>query len=177
MLKPNTPRTRRKSYEAMLLLVEKFPAAFSEAGERRPLKIGLANDLLARGINRQVTARGLHSYCNAYRYLVALQDGAVRIGLDGEPAGVVTADEAANAQQRLAKKAPKPERAAKASAPKPTPKTEAATEPLPREPRQAPPLRKHKPRQAYEVVVVRRRPGRKPAAVPGRSALRQHGTD
>ena len=180
MLKPNTPRTRRKSYEAMLLLVEKFPAAFSEAGERRPLKVGIANDLLARGISRQIVARGLHSYCNAYRYLVALQDGAVRIGLDGEPAGVVTADEAVNAQQRLAKKAAKPEKpktAAKAPAPKPTPKTEAATEPLPREPRQAPPSRKHKPRQAYEVVVVRRRPGRKPAAVPGRSALHQHGTD
>jgi ProP effector len=152
MLKPNTPRTRRKSYEAMLLLVEKFPAAFSEAGERQPLKVGIANDLLARGISRQIVARGLHSYCNAYRYLVAMQDGAVRIGLDGEPAGVVTADEAVYAQQRLAKK---PEPAAKGPAPKSTPKAEAATEPPPR-----PPPPKHKLRQAYEVVVVRRRPRR-----------------
>src|SRR5436190_9363888 len=134
MLKPNTPRTRRKSYEAMLLPVEKFPAAFSEAGERQPLKVGIAKDLLARGINRHIVARGLHSYCNAYRYLVAMQDGAVRIGLDGEPAGVVTADEAVYAQQRLAKKLAKPEPAAKAPASKPAPKAGAAIEPLPRPP-------------------------------------------
>ena len=84
-----------------------------------------------------------------------MQDGAVRIGLDGEPAGVVTSDEAVYAQQRLAKKPAKPEPAAKAPAPKSTPKAEAATEPPPR-----PPPPKHKPRQAYEVVVVRRRPRR-----------------
>jgi sRNA-binding protein len=41
-------------------------------------------------------------YCTSIAYLRQMREGAARIGLDGEPAGVVTADEAEDAARRLA---------------------------------------------------------------------------
>jgi ProP effector len=93
---------RRKSFVCLQQLARQFPAAFLIDGPRKPLKIGIRDDLALRWIGRDVLQRGLAVYCSNYHYLLALQEGAVRIGLDGEPAGVVTADAAASARQKLA---------------------------------------------------------------------------
>jgi ProP effector len=76
--------------------------AFRIDGPRKPLKIGIEDDLALRGTSRGVIQRGLDRYCSNSRYRVALQEGAARVGLAGQPAGVVTADEAADARQQLA---------------------------------------------------------------------------
>src|SRR5262245_30911805 len=172
--------TRLKSAKAGKLIAEKFPAAFSQAPPR-PLKIGLAADLLAHGIDRQAVREGLRWYCGSHRYLVALQEGTVRIGLDGEPAGVVTADEAAHAQQRLAEWLkpkpipPQPERAARPKQqPKASPKVPPKASPKP--PPETPAKAKSEPfgkgRNAGNkavVVEVRRKPAWKHGSGPKRT--------
>jgi sRNA-binding protein len=55
-------------------------------------------------VPRRTVTTALHWYCDHYRYLIAMQPGAVRIDALGQPAGIVTEDEAAIAQQRLAEK-------------------------------------------------------------------------
>ena len=84
------------------LLAERFPACF-DLKRRRPLKIRIYQDLIALqeelgGIDlKQATKR----YCTHPRYRKPLKEGAIRIELQGEPAGVVTAEEAENARARL----------------------------------------------------------------------------
>src|SRR4030088_1693362 len=73
-------------------LPERFPAVFTQTG-RRPLKIGIHGELLALGFDRKLVVVALRSYCGSSGYLSALRDGAARIGLDGQPTGVVTAEE------------------------------------------------------------------------------------
>jgi len=65
---------------------------FTQTG-RRPLKIGIHGELLALGFDRKLVVVALRSYCGSSGYLSALRDGAARIGLDGQPTGVVTAEE------------------------------------------------------------------------------------
>jgi ProQ/FINO family len=57
------------------------------------LKIGIHGELLALGIDRKLVVVALRSYCGSSGYLSALCEGAARIGLDGQPTGVVTAEE------------------------------------------------------------------------------------
>jgi hypothetical protein len=82
-------------------LVETFPAAFAFI-ERKPLKLGIHDDLLARGIAPDVIKPGLGAYCRGGRYLRSLQAEAIRIDLDGKPAGVITAEDAEHAVRKLA---------------------------------------------------------------------------
>jgi ProP effector len=50
---------------------------------------------------REITAP-LHSYCNSRGYLFACTEGTIRIDLDGNAAGTVSAAEAEHARQQLA---------------------------------------------------------------------------
>jgi sRNA-binding protein len=115
------PRKKRLAYEGIALLTEKFPAAFGERnGARRPLKIGIDIDILADQsgffISSAAVRAALGSYTNSYRYLISMQPGAVRVDLFGQPAGVVTEEEAACARQLLAEKV-KPQYKSAASTP------------------------------------------------------------
>jgi ProP effector len=106
------------------LLCERFPRTFArDPAERRPLKRGIDRDLVARldGLNsRTALKRVLGGYTVCPEYRAKLIEGAVRIDLDGNPAGVVTASEAAYAP------APKPAKT------KPTPSTPPALPPKPK---------------------------------------------
>jgi ProP effector len=87
------------------LLCETFPRAFSlYEGRRKPLKIGVHNDVIA-ALDGAVTWRELRNalrvYVNNERYLCALRAGTPRIDLNGEPAGVVTEGEAQHAKALL----------------------------------------------------------------------------
>jgi ProP effector len=85
-------------------LVLAFPAAFTrDTGSVRPLKLGIKEDLYAKCdmSHRRMTA-ALRSYCNSVDYLMATAQGAVRIDLVGQPAGIVTEAEAKHAMEALA---------------------------------------------------------------------------
>ena len=86
-------------------LAETDPACFD--GENpRPLKLGIHRDLMAAGFEKAAVKRTLARYCNRPRYRKALRAGAIRIDLQGQPAGVVMAAEAETA--RAARKAGQP---------------------------------------------------------------------
>jgi ProP effector len=93
------------------LLAERWPSAFSiYEARRRPLKIGIHLDILA-ALDGAVTPGDLGCALRVYVgnrvYRSRLVAGAARIGLDGEPAGIVSEAEAAGpATARSAMKAP-----------------------------------------------------------------------
>ena len=76
------------------LLRERFPKCFARYPQpRQPLKIGVHKDLavvLAGVVSKSEIGRALTAYTNDVAYREALKPGAVRIDLNGEPAGVVT---------------------------------------------------------------------------------------
>jgi ProP effector len=87
------------------LLAQLFPACFYVARRhRRPLKIGIRRDLapLDLGIGRRELDSALAWYVNGIGYLQSIKAGAVRIGLDGAPAGVVAETDEAHARQKIA---------------------------------------------------------------------------
>lgn len=79
-----------------------FPASFRPINDVKPLKKGIKQDLVRRlsTIDSIVTddkacmVKSLAYYVNTASYHKSVVDGAVRIDLDGNPAGVVTAEEA-----------------------------------------------------------------------------------
>lgn len=109
----------------ILALAETYPACFD--GENpRPLKLGIHRDLMAAGFEKAAVKRTLARYCNRPRYRKALCAGAIRIDLQGQPAGVVTAAEAETAW--TARKAGQPVPSCPAASPLPANDT-----PLPQE--------------------------------------------
>jgi len=81
-------------------LAKAFPACFNRPkskAPKRPLKIGIAADAVARGVmgedGQPLTTkrieRAVTDYCTGTKYEAALVAGAVRIDLDGNPAGTV----------------------------------------------------------------------------------------
>jgi ProP effector len=94
--------------KAHRFLAQCFPLAFALAPHlpHRPLKCGIHEDLLAIGFlaTPKEAHRILGSYCQQRRmYLLAVVEGAVRVDLNGDPAGIVTAHEADLARADLAR--------------------------------------------------------------------------
>ncbi|HKM16507.1 MAG TPA: ProQ/FinO family protein [Marinospirillum sp.] len=70
----------------------------------KPLKVGIHDDLLAaEGGELKKIQRALAGYVKLPRYLHCLKAGAVRLDLQGQPAGSVTQQEADFAQAQLQK--------------------------------------------------------------------------
>jgi sRNA-binding protein len=86
---------------ALRFLIEQFPDCFGW-NDHRPLKLGIHKDLEARGIDPRVLPLALPRYCRHIAYQHALVEGAIRIDLDGQPAGIVTSEEAAFAAKNYA---------------------------------------------------------------------------
>lgn len=100
-------KTTMNTKEAIAYLAEKFPLCFSLEGEAKPLKIGLFQELadaLAddEKISKTLLRQALRAYTANWRYLHGCKEGAVRVGLQGEEAGVVDAAQASHAAQTLA---------------------------------------------------------------------------
>lgn len=100
-------KTNPSTKEVIAYLAEKFPACFSVEGEAKPLKKGIFQDLAQAladddKVSKTLLRQVLRNYTNAWRYLAASQSNAVRVGLQGEEAGVVTEEEAAHAAETLA---------------------------------------------------------------------------
>jgi len=88
--------------ELIGILAERFPAAFAiKPYHRRPLKLGIHIDILAR-LSDTITPRDLSTALRVYvgniGYLKALVTGADRVDLEGMPAGMVTAEHASIAK-------------------------------------------------------------------------------
>lgn len=86
-------------------LQKRFPAAFPKnPAPKVPLKVGILADLIAQGADLQLTEaeirEAVSTWCRGSRYWACLTDGAARVDLAGEPAGVVTARDAAFARNQ-----------------------------------------------------------------------------
>jgi ProP effector len=100
--------TKERARDIIEVLADLWPATFAvEPGRRRPLKVGIDVDILAAAGGAILPLElkiALGAYVKAKTYLRALQEGKPRIGLDGQPAGVVSAQDAAHARWRIERK-------------------------------------------------------------------------
>jgi|SRR5579885_1638623 ProP effector len=112
---PQTDKTKKPKpkwldyvqYGVELLRVY-FPSAFKAPNEVKPLKKGIKQDLVKRlsTIESIVTedkacmVKSLAYYVNTAAYHKSVVEGAERIDLDGNPDGVVTAEEAKYSVER-----------------------------------------------------------------------------
>ena len=118
-----TKEWREEAIAMITLLSERFPACFAVVeARRRPLKIGIHNDIIAAvGVAPDELGRALKRYTQADGYCAKLKAGAARIDLDGHAAGVVTEDEAKAAAASLAKRKARREARKRAAAAPPAP--------------------------------------------------------
>jgi ProP effector len=92
--------------DIITILAEWFPQAFSVyEARRRPLKVGIRHDILERtggAIDPRELSHALSVYTANLSYLQrSARPGAIRIDLDGQPAGEVTREQAAHIRGRL----------------------------------------------------------------------------
>lgn len=94
-------KNRAANQAALQLLCDTYPDVFNRDNVR-PLKIGIQEDLVAdEKVAKNKIKRALASYVRSPYYFRSLQEGADRIGLDGEASGAVSASEAEHAKQQL----------------------------------------------------------------------------
>lgn len=87
-----------------------YPKAFPKNPTPKvPLKIGILEDLQQRseeiGISKEDLQLALKTWCKSSRYWQASKEGADRLDLDGNPAGVIEATGAAHAKGMVRKHA------------------------------------------------------------------------
>jgi ProP effector len=103
----------KQVHDQILATIETLALAFPKTFHvyqvrRKPLKIGIFRDLITQMdgvITPKELSVGLRYYCGSSAYLRAMAKDAWRVDLDGNPAGSVTANEAAEAKDRLARMA------------------------------------------------------------------------
>ncbi|NBI42095.1 RNA chaperone ProQ [[Haemophilus] felis] len=93
--------------EIIAYLAEKFPLCFSVAGEAKPLKIGLFQELAEalkddERVSKTQLRQAIRAYTNNWRYLHACREGAERVDLQGQPCGVIEQEQAEHAATQLA---------------------------------------------------------------------------
>jgi ProP effector len=94
----------KRAMEMRKVLVERFPKAFMPFAQPKiPLQIGTAEKLLelTPDLPRPDVLNALHNYTHGGTYFNALIEGAARIDLNGEPAGIVTRNHALHASFQL----------------------------------------------------------------------------
>ena len=100
---------REQIDQTIELLCREFPNCFVQfERRRRPLKIGISYDILARlgdRIDRELLGRALRYYTWNTFYRLSQQPGAPRIDLDGNESGTVSEADAASAARDVAQRA------------------------------------------------------------------------
>jgi len=104
--KPKTVAGNPKMPPFLDVLVKRFPLAFNLSA-RKPLKIGIAQDILAVFVgdstcSNSALRKALRYYVMGRGYLLALVSGAARIDLEGNGAGEVSPEEQLHAENLLA---------------------------------------------------------------------------
>lgn len=95
---------RREIRNLHAFLAQRHPLAFPEANKNRPvpLKVGIRKDIAEAypGIPPAILGAFLRTYTHRVSYLKACSEpGVGRIGLDGNPSGSVSEEEAARARE------------------------------------------------------------------------------
>lgn len=126
---------------AIARLQKHFPKAFPKnPAPKVPLKVGTFEDLTQHsaklGLDEAELREAIRTWCSGARYWSCMVEGAKRLDLDGNEAGVVTQADAKRAQQLKARRAGAV-RKAKAAAPAANGATAAAAAPA-AEPAEAP---------------------------------------
>lgn len=101
-VKASKPAWLEQAQYGVELLKAHFPACFKEIKEIQPLKVGIKQDLvkhLASCENivigdKACMVNSLAYYVNSPAYHKRVVEGMVRIDLQGNPAGIITAEEA-----------------------------------------------------------------------------------
>jgi ProP effector len=95
-----------KSDTNIAALAALFPAAFSAepSHAHRPLKVGIGNDLVARGVlgQREVNA-ALKRYVDRLMYQKCLAAGGARVDLENNAAGEVSSEQRCRAERLIAR--------------------------------------------------------------------------
>lgn len=99
--KPKPKWLEHAQYGVELLKVY-FPNCFKSHNDAKPLKKGIKEDLIKRLAtltdvvteDKACMVKSLSYYVNTISYHKSVIEGASRIDLDGQPAGIVSADEA-----------------------------------------------------------------------------------
>ncbi len=109
--KPAAPKPKwlEVAQYGVALLRSYFPGAFKPMSQIKPLKKGIKEDLVKRlsAIETIVTedkacmVKSLSFYVNTAAYHRVVLEGALRLDLDGQPAGAVTAEEAKYSAEKL----------------------------------------------------------------------------
>ena len=95
-------RRRQRTVDTLPRFSAEWFVAFRPL-QRGPLKLGVCRDLLEQApLSAKEAHQALRWRCNSLNYYRATIEGAARVDLDGEPAGQVTADEAAFAKLKVA---------------------------------------------------------------------------
>jgi ProP effector len=95
-----------KSDANIAALAELFPAAFSAEPwqAHRPLKVGIGNDLVARGVfDAQDVNAALKRYVDRLTYQKCLAAGGARVDLDGNVAGELSNEHRSRAERLVAR--------------------------------------------------------------------------
>lgn len=102
---PKRRHWREQAIDTLLTLRQRFPLAFSRLSDRkrRPLKVGIHKDIAATlpELGADEVARALRFYVGDVTYHRACVEGVERVDLGGEPAGIVTAEQAANSARSI----------------------------------------------------------------------------
>lgn len=100
-----TPKAKSKNRAANMAALQQLMEAYPKTFDRknvRPLKIGIQEDLVAdEKVAKNKIKRALASYVRSLNYYRSLREGAERIDINGEPAGVVTKEESDHAKGKL----------------------------------------------------------------------------
>jgi ProP effector len=80
---------QQRAIKTMETLMDRFPLCFNKPV---PLKVGIRKDVYAAApdLDRHDVVNALNGYCNSEAYKAVLVEGATRIDLNGDTAGVVT---------------------------------------------------------------------------------------
>ena len=96
----------KNSKEVIAYIAECFPKCFTLEGEAKPLKIGIFQDLAERLTDDQKVSKtqiraALRQYTSSWRYLHGVKAGAIRVDLDGNPAGELEEEHVEHAKTAL----------------------------------------------------------------------------
>jgi ProP effector len=123
--KPTSRNAREAAAAAATIerLAATFPQCFAVYQlRRRPLKVGIHHDIIVRVmVDQRELHRALRLYVHNIGYLRSMRAGVPRIDLDGNPVGTVTAEQAKQAAEELARrghKVPVPKSSSKSASPK-----------------------------------------------------------
>jgi sRNA-binding protein len=102
--------TKAEMHRVRVALSIAYPGVFAAPQSkepRKPLALGIRSKLYSEArfmfpeISLRLIRGGLYDYTNGFKYLLACKAGTPRIGLDGEPDGFVTKEQAAYARAKL----------------------------------------------------------------------------